>query len=59
MQVVLRSAVDEVQLNNIENVDRFHFNPSVYTIIANRLAQTHYAQNKRRPRGDRVRSLVA
>ena len=27
------------------------FNPSVYTIIANRLAQTHCAQSKRRPRG--------
>ena len=33
------------------------FNSSVYTIIANRLAQTHYAQNKRRPRGGRIRSL--
>ena len=33
------------------------FNSSVYTIIANRLAQTRYAQNKRRPRGGRVRSL--
>jgi pimeloyl-ACP methyl ester carboxylesterase len=32
------------------------FNPSVYTIIANRLAQTHSAQNKRRTRGERVRS---
>jgi len=32
------------------------FNPSVYTIIANRLAQTHCAQSKRRPRGVRVRS---
>src|SRR5271157_349521 len=32
------------------------FNPSVYTIIANRLAQTHCAQSKRRPRGIRVRS---
>ena len=31
------------------------FNPSVYTIIANRLSQTHCEQNKRRPRG-RVRS---
>jgi triacylglycerol lipase len=36
------------------------FNSSVYTIIANRLAQTHCAQNaqnKRRPRGGRVQSL--
>jgi pimeloyl-ACP methyl ester carboxylesterase len=33
------------------------FNSSVYTIIANRLAQTHYAQNKRRSRSGRVRSL--
>jgi len=33
------------------------FNSSVYTIIANRLAQTHYAQSKRKPRGDRVRPL--
>jgi len=33
------------------------FNSSVYTIIANRLAQTRYAQNKRRPSGGRVRSL--
>jgi pimeloyl-ACP methyl ester carboxylesterase len=36
------------------------FNSSVYTIIANRLAQTHCAQNaqnKRRPRGGRVPSL--
>lgn len=32
------------------------FNPSVYTIIANRLAQTQCAQTKRRPRGVRVRS---
>jgi hypothetical protein len=32
------------------------FNPSVYTIIANRLAQTHCAQSERRPRGVRVRS---
>jgi hypothetical protein len=32
------------------------FNPSVYTIIANRLAQTHCAQSQRRPRGVRVRS---
>jgi len=32
------------------------FNPSVYTIIANRLAQTNCAQRKRRPRGVRVRS---
>jgi len=32
------------------------FNPSVYTIIANRLAQTHCAQTKRRPMGVRVRS---
>ena len=36
------------------------FNSSVYTIIANRLAQIHCAQNaqnKRRPRGGRVQSL--
>ena len=36
------------------------FNSSVYTIIANRLAQTHCAQNaqnKGRPRGGRVQSL--
>ncbi len=36
------------------------FNSSVYTIISNRLAQKHCAQNaqdKRRPRGGRVRSL--
>jgi triacylglycerol lipase len=33
------------------------FNSSVYTIIANRLAQTHHAQNIRRPGSDRVRSL--
>jgi len=33
------------------------YNSSVYTIIANRLAQTHCAQNTRRLRGDRVRSL--
>ena len=32
------------------------FNPSVYTIIANRLAQTDCAQSKRRPRDVRVRS---
>jgi triacylglycerol lipase len=32
------------------------FNPSVYTIIAHRLAQTHCAQSKRRPRGIRARS---
>jgi len=32
------------------------FNPSVYTIIANRLAQTNCAQSKRRPRGVRVRA---
>jgi len=30
------------------------FNPSVYTIIANRLAQTHCAQSKRRPKGVRA-----
>jgi pimeloyl-ACP methyl ester carboxylesterase len=34
------------------------FNPSVYTIIANRLAQTHCAQNKLRPRHARVASRV-
>jgi len=33
------------------------FNSSVYTIIANRLAQTHCAENKRRSRSGRVRSL--
>ncbi len=33
------------------------FNSSVYTIIANRLAQTHCAQNERRRRGGRARSL--
>jgi hypothetical protein len=33
------------------------FNPAVYTIIANRLAQTHYARNRRRPTHGRVRSL--
>ena len=33
------------------------FNSSVYTIIANRLAQTHCAQNARRLRGGRVRPL--
>ena len=32
------------------------FNSSVYTIIANRLAQTHCAESKRRPKGVRVRS---
>jgi triacylglycerol lipase len=32
------------------------FNPSVYTIIANRLAQTHCAQSKRRPSCVPVRS---
>lgn len=32
------------------------FNPSVYTIIAKRLAQTRRAQSKQRPRGVRVRS---
>src|ERR1017187_1616569 len=34
------------------------FNSSVYTIIANRLAQTHCAQNKSRSRRGRVRSLA-
>jgi triacylglycerol lipase len=33
------------------------FNSSVYTIIANRLAETHYAENKRRARSGRARSL--
>jgi triacylglycerol lipase len=32
------------------------FNPSVYTLIANRLAQTHGEQSKRRPKGSRVRA---
>jgi triacylglycerol lipase len=34
------------------------YNSSVYTIIANRLAQTHCAQNKRRSKVARVRSLA-
>ncbi len=33
------------------------FNPSVYTIIADRLAETHCARSKRRPRGSRVRAV--
>ena len=33
------------------------YNSSVYTIIANRLAQTHCVQNKRRSRAGRVRPL--
>src|SRR5450631_2844150 len=33
------------------------FNSSVYTTIANRLAQTHCAQNERRTKGGRVRSV--
>jgi pimeloyl-ACP methyl ester carboxylesterase len=34
------------------------FNPSVYSIIANRLAQTHCAQNKLKPQRARVASRV-
>jgi len=34
------------------------FNPSVYTIIANRLAETHCAQNKLRPRRASVTARV-
>ncbi|HXZ12123.1 MAG TPA: alpha/beta fold hydrolase [Candidatus Sulfotelmatobacter sp.] len=34
------------------------FNPSVYTIVADRLAQTHCAQSKLRPRRARVASRV-
>jgi len=33
------------------------FNSSVYTIIANRLAQTHHAQNERKPKRGRIPSL--
>jgi len=34
------------------------FNPSVYTIIANGLAETHCAQSKRRARGVNLRSAL-